>query len=225
MALNLYLIVLIQAALTAGVAYLVARFVVSLKISLPVLSFFGAAILLVGLWAHLLPEVMGSLAAFDFSMALMMGVGGYLAISLLLPLLHRGAHALGDIVGLQIGDAVCNLTDALLIAAAALADPMLGIYVACVVTLHELPMEIVDVNVLVGQGLSAERAGLINLGTSLATALIGASLVLLVGKSTVVAVPMLLAGSLGMLSCLAVAILVKSARQLAPFSFVQKTEI
>ncbi len=79
-----------------------------------------------------------------------------------------------------VGDAVHNLLDGIIIAAAYMVDIPLGIATTIAVLLHEVPQELGDFAVLVRSGFSTSKALLVNLATAL-FALLGAALVLLSG--------------------------------------------
>jgi zinc and cadmium transporter len=66
-----------------------------------------------------------------------------------------------------VGDSLHNFTDGILVAAAFLADPKLGIITALAITTHEIPQEIGDFIVLLNAGLSKARAYVYNLICSL----------------------------------------------------------
>lgn len=66
-----------------------------------------------------------------------------------------------------IGDGLHNFTDGILIAAAFLADPALGILTAIAIIGHEIPQEIGDFIVLLNAGFSRKRAYVYNLLCSL----------------------------------------------------------
>jgi zinc and cadmium transporter len=66
-----------------------------------------------------------------------------------------------------IGDSLHNFTDGILIAAAFLADPKLGVITALAITAHEIPQEIGDFIVLLNAGLTKKRAYAYNLICSL----------------------------------------------------------
>ena len=66
-----------------------------------------------------------------------------------------------------IGDAMHNFTDGILIAAAFLANPQLGIVTALAFIAHEIPQEIGDFIVLLNAGFSRRRAYVFNLVCSL----------------------------------------------------------
>ncbi|MBQ5948012.1 ZIP family metal transporter [Massilia sp. ST3] len=66
-----------------------------------------------------------------------------------------------------IGDGMHNFTDGILIAAAFLANPELGIVTALAIVAHEIPQEIGDFIVLLNAGFSRLRAYVFNLLCSL----------------------------------------------------------
>jgi zinc and cadmium transporter len=66
-----------------------------------------------------------------------------------------------------VGDGLHNFTDGILIAAAFLADPKLGMVTALAIIAHEIPQEIGDFIVLLNAGFSRARAYLYNLLCSL----------------------------------------------------------
>lgn len=66
-----------------------------------------------------------------------------------------------------VGDGLHNFTDGVLIAAAFLADPKLGLITALAIIAHEIPQEIGDFIVLLNAGFSRARAYVYNLICSL----------------------------------------------------------
>jgi zinc and cadmium transporter len=66
-----------------------------------------------------------------------------------------------------VGDSLHNFTDGVLIAAAFLADPNLGLVTALAIIAHEIPQEIGDFIVLLNAGFSRARAYAYNLISSL----------------------------------------------------------
>ena len=72
-----------------------------------------------------------------------------------------------------IGDAFHNFVDGLLIAAAFLADPMLGITTTLAVVAHEIPQELGDFILLLNAGWSRRKAFLANAASSLTSVLGG----------------------------------------------------
>jgi len=83
---------------------------------------------------------------------------------------HAAAHDHGR-SGLMIvvGDTVHNFVDGLLIAAAFLESPQLGIVTALAIIAHEIPQEVGDFLILLHSGYSRARAFAINLLSSVAT--------------------------------------------------------
>ena len=69
-----------------------------------------------------------------------------------------------------IGSSLHNLVDGILIAAAFLVDPVLGVLTAASIILHEVPHKLSDFVVLINAGLSRERAFQLILFTSLCSA-------------------------------------------------------
>ncbi|MCX7832177.1 MAG: ZIP family metal transporter [Actinobacteria bacterium] len=61
-----------------------------------------------------------------------------------------------------IGDAVHNLIDGMIIAAAFIADIKIGLVTTAMVIIHEIPQELGDFGVLVHSGFSPKRALLLN---------------------------------------------------------------
>lgn len=80
-----------------------------------------------------------------------------------------------------IGDGLHNVVDGMVIAASYAAGPSIGVATTVAVMLHEIPQEVGDFGVLVHSGLPVRRAVLWN-ALSGVTALLGATLMLLVGS-------------------------------------------
>lgn len=83
---------------------------------------------------------------------------------------HAGGHsheAPGRLI--LIGDAIHNLLDGVLIAAAFLTDFHLGVATAIAVIAHEIPQEVGDLAILLHSGFSRMRAMVLNLLVSLAS--------------------------------------------------------
>lgn len=74
---------------------------------------------------------------------------------------------------IMIGDAFHNFVDGLLIAAAFLADPMLGVTMTLAVVAHEIPQELGDFILLLNAGWSQRKAFLANAASSLSSVLGG----------------------------------------------------
>ena len=73
-----------------------------------------------------------------------------------------------------VGDTVHNFLDGLLIAAAFLQGPQVGIVTALAIVAHEIPQEVGDFLILMHSGYSRTRAFLLNLLSSCATLVGGA---------------------------------------------------
>jgi zinc and cadmium transporter len=73
------------------------------------------------------------------------------------------------------GDAFHNLLDGVLIAAAYLTDPHLGVVTTVAVFAHEIPQEVGDLAILLNGGMSRQRALALNIAVSL-TSVAGAVL-------------------------------------------------
>jgi zinc and cadmium transporter len=106
---------------------------------------------------------------------------------------HFGAQDHGR-SGLMIlvGDTFHNFVDGILIAAAFIEDPRLGMVTALAIVAHEIPQEVGDFLILLHSGYSKARALLFNLLSSLAT-LVGGLLAWSALSVAQTAVPTLLA--------------------------------
>jgi zinc and cadmium transporter len=132
---------------------------------------------------HALPEAFESDAEPSALFATLLG--GLLAFFLLekLAILRHSHHYEGDGHGhehghdrheagkagwmILVGDGLHNFTDGILIAAAFLADPKLGLVTALAIIAHEIPQEIGDFIVLLNAGFTKARAYAYNLLCSL----------------------------------------------------------
>lgn len=81
-----------------------------------------------------------------------------------------------------IGDAVHNIADGVILGAAFLVNPALGVAVAVGLALHEIPQEIVEFGVLVRAGYSRTRAALLNL-LSASSIIVGTIITLLLAEA------------------------------------------
>lgn len=81
---------------------------------------------------------------------------------------HDGVHEHPAGTLILIGDSVHNFMDGILIAAAFLADPDLGVVTALAVIAHEVPQELGDFAILLHSGYTRARAFLFNALSSLA---------------------------------------------------------
>jgi zinc and cadmium transporter len=89
--------------------------------------------------------------------------------------MHSPSHEARDAASARmilVGDSFHNVLDGVLVAAAFMTDPKLGIVTALAVCAHEIPQEVGDVAILLHGGYSRGRALALNLLTSL-TSIIG----------------------------------------------------
>lgn len=144
-------------------------------------SFATGALLGAALLA-LLPEAMEGAApagAHRIGVALVVGLGFFFVIEKLVLWWHSQEehahgpqhdghlHASGVLV--LVGDSIHNALDGILIAAAFLKDPSLGLVTTFAVAAHEIPHRVGDFALLVHAGLSRQRAVVLNLLTGLAS--------------------------------------------------------
>ena len=124
---------------------------------------------------------------------------------------HDHAHeqarrkASGSLV--LIGDALHNVLDGVLIAAAFLTDLHLGIVTAIAIMAHEIPQEVGNFAVLLHSGVSRRRALALNLLTSL-SAVVGGVVGFLALKTSLAVLPFALAVAAASLLYVAVADLI-----------------
>ncbi len=147
----------------------------------PRLVSFAVGVLLANALLHLLPEAAEGLSVHTVGMVLLVGILIFFTLEKMALWRHDHQHghhggnnhgpAVQEIhpVGLMIvvGDGLHNFVDGILIAAAFLQDPALGISTALAVIIHEIPQEIGDFMVLLGAGYSRSRALMLNILASL----------------------------------------------------------
>jgi zinc and cadmium transporter len=80
--------------------------------------------------------------------------------------MHHHEHARAGAL-IVVGDTVHNFVDGLLIAAAFLQSPALGVVTAVAIVAHEIPQEVGDFLVLLHSGYSRARAFVLNIVSSL----------------------------------------------------------
>ncbi|WKB52389.1 ZIP family metal transporter [Eleftheria terrae] len=166
--------VLIAASLTLTILSKVVRHLVSLS----------AGVLLGTALIHVLPEAFES--AVDAHELFLTLLGGLLFFFLLekAELYRHGHHHEGDGDhhhhgfdhaqagrggwSVLVGDSIHNFCDGIIIAAAFLAEPQLGVVTAMAVIAHEIPQEVGDYIVLLNAGFSRSRALLYNALSGLA---------------------------------------------------------
>jgi len=131
---------------------------------------------------------------------------------------HARKKASGSLV--LVGDALHNVLDGVLIAAAFLTDVHLGIVTALAIMAHEIPQEVGNFAVLLNSGMSRQRALFMNLFTSL-TAVIGGVIGFFALEKALMALPFALAVAAASLLYVAVADLIPGLhRKIDPRSSV-----
>ena len=156
----------------------------------------AAGVLLGGAVVHLIPHAVQTLGPGPrFSLWFLFGFLGFYVLERYIWVHHHGPpggedghdhghgghdHTPPVVPMILVGDAVHNLIDGLLIGAAFLADPALGVITVVGVIAHEIPQEIGDFGVLVHAGLTPRRALFFNFLSGTA-AILGAVIALTVG--------------------------------------------
>jgi zinc and cadmium transporter len=131
---------------------------------------------------------------------------------------HARRKASGSLV--LIGDAIHNVLDGVLIAAAFLTDVHLGIVTALAIMAHEIPQEVGNFAVLLHSGVTRRRAVVLNLLTSL-SAVIGGVIGYFALEKALAALPFALAVAASSLLYVAVADLIPGLhRKIDPKSSV-----
>lgn len=109
--------------------------------------------------------------------------------------MHSPGHASRDAASARlilVGDAIHNVIDGVLIAAAFMTDPRLGVVTTLAVFAHEIPQEVGDLAVLLNGGYSRRYAFALNLLVSLSS-VIGAVVAYYALQSALPALPYALA--------------------------------
>ena len=150
-------------------------------VSLATGTLLGAAFL--GLIPHAL-DAAGANSAHRVGLALLLGIMLFFLLEKLVlwrhchddPCeAHSPSHASRDRASanlILVGDTFHNLLDGVLVAAAFMTDPHLGIVTALAVFAHEIPQEVGDLAILLHGGFSRRRAMTLNLVSSL-TSVVG----------------------------------------------------
>lgn len=130
---------------------------------------YAVGVLLAFAFTDLLPEAMElGLEATLVGKVLLAGIVVFFLLEKAALWRHDHHHARGhhthppQVTMIVLGDGLHNFVDGVLIAAAFLADPMLGWVTAIAILAHELPQEIGDFMVLLNAGLSKARALVLN---------------------------------------------------------------
>lgn len=195
------LTMIVLATLLGGLLSMVAAAGLAFRLSrqaTATLVAFAAGVMLASALLDILPEAFASLPqhmdlpehashahdgpAAPLFATLLAGLLGFFALERLALWRHAHADCVGDEGEPQaevaaplvlIGDAFHNFVDGLLIAAAFLADPMLGATTTLAVVAHEIPQELGDFVLLLNAGWSRRKAFLANAASSLTSVLGG----------------------------------------------------
>jgi len=182
---------ILLACLAGGLISMAAAAAVVFRLprqSMAVLVAFAAGVMLSSAFLHVLPEAFAALPPADMhdghahggTQATLFAV--MLATLFLFFALERLAlwrHSHGDCAAhdghhatvtapllILLGDAFHNFVDGILLAAAFLADPMLGVTTTVAIIAHEIPQEMGDFILLCNGGWSNTKAFLANAGSS-----------------------------------------------------------
>ena len=149
--------------------------------AIPHLVSFAIGALLGAAFLALLPHALSD-PNIDFhklGLTVLLGILGFFLLEKLVLWRHCHSHeceahtpdadpnAAGTLV--LVGDGIHNLVDGVLIAAAFLKDPHLGIVTSLAVAAHEIPQEVGDFSILLESGFSRARAFFFNVLASLTT--------------------------------------------------------
>lgn len=153
---------------------------------------FAVGVLLAAALLELLPEALAELSAPRVGGVLLAGLLGFFFLEKLALWRHdHGGGGDATVTLIVLGDGVHNFVDGVLLAAAFLQDPVLGLTTAAAVIAHEIPQEIGDFMVLLAVGVGRRRALALN-ALSGAAMLAGGVLGYLALQAVTGAVPYLL---------------------------------
>ncbi|MDP2783418.1 MAG: ZIP family metal transporter [Sulfurimicrobium sp.] len=141
---------------------------------LPCLLSYATGTLLGAAFLGMLPKALEKAPALAISGTVLAGLVGFFILEKLVIWRHchdetceEHSHQGGVLI--LVGDAFHNFVDGVVIAAAFLTSPALGVATALAIIAHEIPQELGDFAILLHSGLSKARAFAYNLLSSLAT--------------------------------------------------------
>ncbi|MGD8784077.1 MAG: ZIP family metal transporter [Thioalkalispiraceae bacterium] len=195
-------------------------------VSFAIGALLGAAFL--ALIPHTLTEANG-IEFHELGLTLLIGVLGFFLMEKLVLWRHchehaceahtitdeQHSHAAGTLV--LVGDAIHNLVDGVLIAAAFLTDLHLGVITTLAVAAHEIPQEVGDFAILLNSGYSKGKAFLFNVLASVTT-VIGALVAYFSLSEAQTAVPYILAIAASSFIYIAVADLIPGLHKRVEFT-------
>lgn len=157
---------IILATLAGGVLSVLAAGLLSLTVLArlaPKLVSFAVGVLLAAAFLDLLPEAAQSMPVAKVGAAVLVGLAAFFLLEKFALWRHdHGGHGHPTVAFIVLGDGLHNFVDGLLVAAAFLQDPALGLATATAVVAHEIPQEIGDFMVLLACGVSKTRAMWLN---------------------------------------------------------------
>jgi zinc and cadmium transporter len=160
------LLSIILATLAGGVLSVLAAGLLSLTVLArlaPKLVSFAVGILLAAALLELVPEAAQSMPVEKVGATVVAGLAAFFLLEKFALWRHdHGGHGHPTVAAVVLGDGLHNFVDGLLVAAAFLQDPALGLATAAAVIAHEIPQEIGDFMVLLACGVSRARALLLN---------------------------------------------------------------
>lgn len=129
----------------------------------PKLISFAVGVLLAATFLDLLPDAAQSLPVSRVGATVLIGLALFFLLEKFALWRHdHGGHGHPTVAFIVLGDGLHNFVDGLLVAAAFLQDPALGLATAMAVVAHEIPQEIGDFMVLLACGVSKTRAMWLN---------------------------------------------------------------
>lgn len=173
---------ILLATLAGGVLSVAAAALLSLTVLVrwaPRLVSFSVGVLLAAAFLDILPEAASQLPLRDVGATVLAGIFLFFVLEKTAlwrhDHVHQGSSDAPHPTGLMIvlGDGLHNFVDGVLIAAAFLHDPALGVATATAVIAHEIPQEVGDFMVLLAAGYGRSRALLLNALSSTAAVLGG----------------------------------------------------
>jgi zinc and cadmium transporter len=174
---------IVIACLAGGVVSLLAAWFIATRLKPSMLGrfvAFAAGTMLTAAMLGMLPEAleMAPNKAHELCVVLFVSMLGFYLLQRAAIWRHAHAHEGDDPMRsvpavVVLGDGVHNFVDGVLIAAAFLVDPMLGVTSTLAIVAHEVPQELGDFVLLLNAGWSKKKALLGNAASSLASVLGG----------------------------------------------------
>ena len=183
---------------------------------------FAAGALLAAAFLDLLPEAVEHGSSVEVFSLVLTGFVIFFVLERFLGWFHHHHEHGADMVKTKrrgsvkslivVGDTLHNAIDGMVIGAAFLADPAVGIITAIAIAAHEIPQEIGDFGVLLSLGMRRRSVLFVNIASALIT-VAAAALVYGLGTSLEVVEPVLLALAAGMFIYIAASDLVPTIHE------------